>query len=80
MKKKRSKNTEKELVELLVEMTSILKEAEHLLDHKITTHLFDTFADILIDSSAFHELIADPKTDLKEFEPVIKRIMRKKKK
>jgi hypothetical protein len=35
---------------------------------------------VLIDNTEFRKMLANPKTDIASFEPVIKRILRKKKK
>jgi hypothetical protein len=82
-KKKKSlkKNTEAEIVELLGELMVLMDNplCSTKTYKSMSKSLIETFADVLTGNSAFHKMIADPKTDIALFEPVLKLMLKKKK-
>ena len=66
-----------ELVEEILSLVADLQDT-HLRKNVISMTL-DVFAEYLDRNPAFHRYIADPKSDLKGIEPIIKRIMKRKK-
>jgi hypothetical protein len=79
VKKKKLKNNDEELVDLLKDFIIIIKGSGDIFTKSMVDSMISTFTDVLVDNAEFHKMLADPKTDLTDFEPVIKRILRKNK-
>lgn len=81
MKKKKKlikkTDTESELVNIIADMLDIINSKTF--SKSMANNLVSTFADVLKDSPSFHKILADPESDLARFEPVIKKLLKKKK-
>lgn len=75
------KHMDEEILNMLVELMTVLKESAFDTRHgkRITESMLKTFSEVMVDNTAFHRLIADPTTDISQFEPIIKMMMKKKK-
>jgi len=78
-KKKSTKNQEFVLVDIISDMLAIMKDSNGAFSKLMINNLISTFADVLKDNPAFREILADPKADITQFEPIIKKLLKKKK-
>ena len=67
---------------MLIEMVQVLEDCKgtNLLNKSVVSSMMTTFAEVLVDVPEFHKMLADPKTDLKQLEPIIKKMIKNKKK
>lgn len=76
------KNPDKEILKLMTEFMDVLSSPSitNLFDKKMVDDMVLTFTDVLKDNPEFHRLLADPTVDLTSFEPIIKNLVKKRKK
>jgi hypothetical protein len=80
IKKLSRKKQEAELTNLVVEMAELVGMLKGVIPNHLINDLAETITDVIKNDSAFNRILADPKSDLSKFEPVIKILMKKKKK
>lgn len=75
------KQMDEELLNMLIELMSILKEPTFDTKHskRIIESMLKTFSEVMVDNAAFHKFIADPTADISQLEPLIKIMVKKKK-
>lgn len=79
IKKLSRKKQETELVNLVVEMAELVGSLKGVIPNKLIDDLAGTITDVIKNDSTFHKIMADPKSDISKFEPLIKILMKKKK-
>ena len=78
-KKKIKKSTDESMVDHIMELLEIIKDMKHV-DKAITNNMMTMFIEILSESPTFHKWLSDPKSDLSKIEPVVKMMVKYKKK
>lgn len=80
--KSKSKHNKQEagLVELVGSLASLMKSLQNqkIFDKSMINDMMSTFTEILADNQTFRKMLADPKSDITVFEPIIKRMLKKK--
>lgn len=79
MKRKKKKSNDEVLVDHILELMDILKGLKHT-DKRISAGMMSMFSEILAESPTFHKWLSNPKSDISKVEPLIKLLMKPKKK
>lgn len=71
---------EQRLIKEVQSLANIINDAGRLLTDDTRDSIMDTLADVLADSEEFHKILSNPDTDVEKLEPIIKRMLKSKKK
>ena len=74
-KRKKNKDCSVELIDTLADLMTTLKTQK--MPKGLTKDMVETLADILKENDTFLKMLADPKSDLSVFEPIIKNMVKK---